>query len=114
MVAKDKIIWRINLHLPLPLLFLLLVSSGLVNAQPPIAFKNYTTLEGLSHNIVRKTIMDTEGFIWVATQDGLNKFNGHSFEIYKVIPDDSTSISSNKIITLAEDKYHNIWIGTWG
>ncbi|MES2734500.1 MAG: two-component regulator propeller domain-containing protein [Bacteroidota bacterium] len=88
--------------------------SELTIAQPRMMFKRYSVQDGLSHNYARKVIQDSEGFIWIATEDGLNKFNGYTFQIYKNIPGDTTSLSNHPTTTVAEDKDHNIWIGTWG
>ena len=114
MTAKNNILWWFNLKTWLFLIFSQSFWAGPAIAQPPVAFKNYSVIHGLSHNVVRGVIQDAEGFIWVATQDGLCRFNGYTFKVYKVISGDSTSLSSNKIITLEEDKNHNIWVATWG
>ncbi len=98
----------------LPLLVTIFFLYGNVTAQPKLAFKSYSTQEGLSHDIVRRIISDKQGFLWIATSDGLNKFNSHTFEIFRKIPGDSNSIAANHIFSLALDKYGNIWAGTWG
>ena len=59
-------------------------------------------------------MQDSRGFLWVGTFDGLNKYDGYNFTVYKNSIDDTSSISDNKIRTLCEDKNGNIWIGTWG
>ena len=112
--AKNKIFWRFNFKAWLFLIFSQSFWAGPVTAQPPVAFRNYSVIQGLSHNVVRGVIQDAEGFIWIATQDGLCRFNGYTFKVYKMISGDSSSLSSNKIITLEEDKNHNIWVATWG
>lgn len=91
-----------------------LLSIGFSVAKPPIAFKKYTVMDGLSHNYVRNVLQDSEGFIWLATEDGLNKFNSYTFQVYRHIPGDSNSITNHPILALEEDKDHNVWIGTWG
>lgn len=82
--------------------------------KPVVAFKNYSVDDGLSHNYIRDILQDKDGLIWIATEDGLNKFNGYTFQVYRNIADDSTSISDHPIIALAQDDDENIWIGTWG
>lgn len=96
------------------LFFLSLFFAKSVDAQPPMVFRNYTINDGLSHNFVRQVLEGSEGFIWIATIEGLNKFDGYSFKAYKAKHHDSTSLSSNNVITICEDKNGNLWIGTWG
>lgn len=71
------------------------------------------TQSGLSNNIVYETYQDREGFIWIATDNGLNRYDGYDFKIFYHDKDDSTSISSDIIRTIREDKQGNIWIGTF-
>ena len=59
-------------------------------------------------------VQDAFGFIWIGTQDGLLRYDGISFKQYHYIPFDSTSLSSNNIYEIKEDKYHNLWISTHG
>ncbi len=77
-----------------------------------ISFKHLTTDDGLSNNQVLDVIQDKNGFIWLATDDGLNRFDGYSFKIYRHIQKDSTSLSDNSLWCLFEDRDGFIWIGT--
>lgn len=70
--------------------------------------------EGLSNSSPNCILQDSRGFIWIGTADGLNRYDGYKFKIYKNAPLDSTSISSNYIKDLAEDRYGNIWAATVG
>ncbi len=83
-------------------------------AQSPLVFKNFTINDGLSHNNARGIIHDSRGFVWIATLDGLNRFDGYSFKEYKAKPGDTRSLPTNNIIDVAEDKNGMIWVGTWG
>ncbi len=105
------------------MLFLLLVGMG-VSAQRPISYKKplrtdpqarfvrLTTEDGLSNNRILDILQDRNGFIWIATLEGLNKYDGSTFEIFKHSESDSSSLSSNLITTLLEDKQGNLFIGT--
>lgn len=85
----------------------------LTHAQfPNLKFENLDTAEGLSSSTCTEIFQDSEGFLWFATIDGLNKYNGYEFEIYRSILNDSTSISNNRINAITEDKYGYIWVGT--
>ena len=68
--------------------------------------------KGLSHATVYCSYQDSQGFMWFGTEDGLNKYDGYSFEIYKADPADSKSISNNIIRCIFEDSKKNLWIGT--
>ena len=77
-------------------------------------FTNYSINNGLSQSVVNCIFQDSRGYIWIGTQNGLNRFNGESFEVYSYNPADSGSISNNWIYSIAEDLDGNLWIGTKG
>lgn len=79
-----------------------------------IRFEHLTVDDGLSANTVFCMLQDSRGFLWIGTYDGLNRYDGYNFKIYKNVQLDSTSLSENKIRALCEDRDGNIWIGTWG
>jgi len=57
-------------------------------------------------------IQDKDGFLWFGTADGLNRYDGYQFKVYKYDPDDIHSIADNSILSLLEDSKGNLWIGT--
>jgi len=75
-------------------------------------FEHYSTEDGLSQNIVNSIVQDSKGFIWIATQAGINKFDGYNFEIYTQKADVDNSLVSSFVRNLAVDKYDRLWIGT--
>ena len=77
-----------------------------------IQYKNITVNDGLSQGLVLCIIQDFQGYMWFGTKDGLNKYDGYNFTIYKHASSDSASISNNYISTLFEDSKHRLWIGT--
>jgi signal transduction histidine kinase/ligand-binding sensor domain-containing protein len=79
---------------------------------PSFKFKHLSVNEGLSNQSVECVIEDRKGFLWVGTQDGLNRYDGYEFVQYKYRFDDSTSVPGNFILSLVEDNEGNIWIGT--
>src|SRR5690349_17653664 len=79
-----------------------------------IKFTSLTTKDGLSSNTVNAIIKDRYGLIWFGTEDGLDKFDGTNFTIYRHKPGDTTSLQANEILALHEDKAGNLWIGTSG
>ncbi len=77
-----------------------------------IRFKHFTKDEGLSQLTINDLIQDRFGFVWIATQDGLNRFDGEKFKHYKPIEGDSTTISGRYVVKLFQDDAENIWVGT--
>jgi len=62
--------------------------------------------------VVNTVIQDQIGFMWFATEDGLNRYDGYGFKIFRNDPENLNSISDNSIWALSEDRQGNIWIGT--
>ena len=86
---------------------------------PPVLHTNiaFTTLsieDGLSQSVVTSILQDSRGFMWFGTQDGLNRFDGYEFVVYKHEGDDPTSLSDNFVLSLREDRWGDLWIGTNG
>lgn len=77
-----------------------------------ISFKHHTKENGLSNNRVYDVIQDKNGFIWIATDDGLNRFDGYNFRVYQHKKNDKSSLSNNSVWVLFEDENGFIWIGT--
>jgi ligand-binding sensor domain-containing protein/two-component sensor histidine kinase len=93
--------------------FLLLALWSIARAQaPPLFFEKRTTENGLSHNKVNCILQDQRGFIWLGTDDGLNRYDGRNFVIFRTRHNDSTAISGNIITDLVEDKAGILWIAT--
>ncbi len=80
--------------------------------QRQIKTHQYTTEDGLPQNSVNQIHQDGEGYIWIGTQDGLAKFNGYEFEVFRPDEEDSFSISDNFIIQFIEDRFGKFWIRT--
>jgi signal transduction histidine kinase/ligand-binding sensor domain-containing protein len=77
-----------------------------------IEFDHYTTNDGLSNGYVYCITQDRKGFIWIGTTNGLNRFDGLSFNKYYYDANDTTSISSNEVTAFIEDTTGNFWIMT--
>jgi signal transduction histidine kinase/ligand-binding sensor domain-containing protein/CheY-like chemotaxis protein len=75
------------------------------------AFRSLTTEMGLSHGDIFSFYQDHDGYVWIGTQDGLNKYDGIGFTVYKFNHKDSTSLSSSYVNCIYEDKQNNLWIG---
>ncbi len=92
--------------------FLLLIPwLSLLGQKPYLQFEYYTSAQGLSQNSVYAIIQDKQGFMWFATQDGLNRFDGYGFKIFRN-ENHLKSTASNYIYSMAGDAHGRIWIGT--
>ena len=97
------------------LLLLLIWVTSFLNVYSQLIKFNHLTIEnGLSNNDVNTVIQDKTGYIWFGTEDGLNRYDGYNFKIFRNNPSDSNSLSDNSIWCLMEDRKGNIWIGTKG
>lgn len=86
--------------------------SSVLYAQNTLKVKQYTTAEGLSQNSINDILEDQAGYIWLASQDGLNRFNGKYFTHFRHNKSDSFSISDNFITRLILDDSGRIWMCT--
>lgn len=77
-----------------------------------ISFSHITINDGLSQSTVLSSCQDRKGHLWFATHDGLNRYDGYEFTIYRHDAKDSTSISDNIIRTVYADSQGELWVGT--
>ncbi|EIJ40763.1 signal transduction histidine kinase [Galbibacter orientalis DSM 19592] len=84
------------------------------NGQKQNYFEHITTAEGLSQNDVNSIYQDIYGYMWFGTHDGLDKYDGYDFHVFKPDPNNDKSINSNLIFSITGDKKGNLWIGTTG
>lgn len=80
----------------------------------PVTFERFTTIHGLPQNSIFSITQDADGFIWVATYDGLSRFDGSHFYSHKTDPGSGSGLSSNITVSISADHQHRIWIGTTG
>ena len=93
--------------------FLLILSCTFCFAQPStLYFRNLNTGNGLSQNKINCIIQDKRGFTWIGTDDGLNRYDGHRFQVFRHDPSNSATLSGNMITDLLEDKNEILWIAT--
>jgi ligand-binding sensor domain-containing protein len=78
-----------------------------------LKFTHLTTNDGLSQSNVKAILQDRRGFMWLATQDGLDRYDGNAFVVYKHNPNDPGSLSANLVMDLIEDDQGYLWIATY-
>lgn len=103
---------KIGLHL----VVLLCAATALLsyNNSRDIRFRHLSLEEGLSQSLVFCILQDSKGFMWFGTQDGLNKYDGYNFTIYRPQPENPSSVNNNTILVLYEDRRGTLWVGTAG
>ena len=94
------------------IVFLCLCWASLSQAQSPAVL--ISTEQGLSQGMVFQTLQSRDGFIWVATKDGLNRFDGYRFKIFSPDPFDPFAIATNEIRQILEDSRGRLWLSYEG
>lgn len=77
-----------------------------------IVFRKYQVENGLSNNATVSCLQDSKGFMWFGTKDGLNRFDGYTFKIFRNDQDDPNSLGNNFVYSISEDRNNMLWIGT--
>jgi ligand-binding sensor domain-containing protein len=93
---------------------LTLVSSAFSTDLSKVKFEYLTVDDGLSQGIIEDIFQDRQGYMWFATRDGLNRYDGRQFVVFRNNRNDPQSLVTNWVLCLAEDKAGKIWIGSDG
>lgn len=89
---------------------ILLLVNYTAFSQPDYTLRNYHTTDGLAHNFVQSICQDKTGFIWIATWDGLSRFDGTEFKNYYCNPEDSTSLPFFCFDKVLTDRFDNLLV----
>lgn len=102
--------------------FLILLFTLLVSCSPPLSsqermeqnirFTHLTMEDGLSISVVNCTLQDHLGFIWIGTEEGLDRYDGYTVKSYRMSIEDPDSLTDNHVTALAEDGKNILWVGT--
>ena len=84
-----------------------------VHAQGLIDVRHYSIEDGLSQNIVQDMLQDDDGYIWLATWNGLEKYDGYTFKNYKSYPTDAIKLKYNRMVQVIKGSDHTLWCHTY-
>src|ERR1044071_7059474 len=90
--------------------FLLFVFCSAAQVPSPLIFSRVTKKEGLVSNTTFQTVRDKQGFLWIATQNGLQRYDGNRFLTFRHVPGNASTICTNSINHLFIDKTNRLWI----
>jgi len=97
------------------LVFGLLLRVLIFSQENSIRFEHLSSEQGLSQNVVYCILQDKKGFMWFGTQNGLNRFDGYQYKIYKYNPKkEGLTLTVNTVTVIYEDRTGKLWIGTDG
>lgn len=102
----EKLSWRIRFTF-----FLLLIAPVMQAQLAGWRVSVYTEADGLSSNIIRCVLQDSRGMLWIGTADGLNTYDGYTFNTFRKSGTNANTIRGNFITELMEDRVGDIWIG---
>jgi ligand-binding sensor domain-containing protein/signal transduction histidine kinase/DNA-binding NarL/FixJ family response regulator len=91
---------------------LILSASAFPQIHSQRLVKKWGVKDGLSQGVVNSVVQDNESFVWLATEDGLNRFDGYSFRIFRYDPDKKNSIPDNFVQHLFKDAQGNLWVSS--
>ena len=94
-------------------LFLFVIAWHIASAQVLGDFrvKLYSIEDGLSQSSIINIFQDSNGYMWFATENGLNRYDGYEFRAIQYLPGDTTSLSDSRAICMAEDEHGMLWVG---
>lgn len=95
-------------------IFLLRPDDPVLAQKDKPKFRRISLEQELSHGTVYSILQDRRGFLWIATEGGLNRYDGYEFKTYMHNPMDSNSIANSNVSAILEDRYGFLWLATWG
>jgi len=91
-----------------------LFDTQVYGQEKSVKFSSLTITDGLSQSDIKCILKDRQGFMWFSTDDGLNRYDGYNFAVFRHDPKNKRSLPINDITVLFEDKAGNVWVGTSG
>ncbi len=97
----------------IPVILFLLLACFVSRGEDFLRLVSRNSDDGLSQNTINVIYKDHLGFVWIGTNDGLNRYDGKNFKVFKKSHAGNNSIGANQITSIVEDTAGNLWIGTW-
>ena len=94
-------------------LLVLLTQVFMLSAHEHYVIQHYSIKDGMSQNTVMAILQDQQGFMWFGTWDGLNRYDGYEFEIFKAMNDGVEAQVNNRVVTIYEDEKEQLWWSTY-
>lgn len=85
-----------------------------IDGSQTLRFDRWSIEEGLSQSVAGALLQDQEGFLWIGTEDGLNRFDGVEFMVFRSNPANPAALSNNHVTALVQAPDRTIWVGTYG
>lgn len=102
-----------NIIFSLLTLFVLTTLSMSIQASDRYIVKHYSIQNGMSQNTVMAILQDKQGYMWFGTWDGLNRFDGYNFQVYKAMNQGVEVCVNNRVDLIYEDEFEQIWWETY-
>lgn len=113
LMFRTRTVYKASSRIISFMIFLICVST-FSYAQRNYLFENISIPQGLSNSTVNYVFHDSNGFLWISTADGLNRYDGNNMVVFKNDPNDSTTIPNNNCFAITEDSDGFLWIGVSG
>ncbi len=95
------------------ILTFILIFSSILSGQDIYRFEHFDSQDGLSQNTVSSILCDKNGFLWIGTMNGLNRYDGYNFKVYKGQTQNQNFFTNNRVIDLWQDSLGFIWLETY-
>ncbi len=105
-MKQQRIVFPVKFQIVIALIF---IFQGAMMAQQLVS---YSASETMAHDHINCVYHDPEGYVWIGTRDGLSRFDGHTFNVYRNDANDTTTLIDNAINKITEDKSGGIWVVT--
>lgn len=98
-------------HIVLLLLATFILSAPLVSQEETFQVTPYDEISGLQSTLINGMLQDSRGYLWFATSNGLYRYDGYNFKVFRKIKGDSSALPENTVLRIVEDHYGKIWLG---
>lgn len=110
--CKKNLLTQVNAFQALLLYACFLLPYSSLSQSTNYKVRHITSKQGLSQSVVNCMLQDSRGFMWLGTQDGLNRYDGNKIDVYVSDLEDSLSLAGNYVTNIIEDKQQHLWIGS--